>query len=845
MQGSARCITFLLVSGSLVWFVGSQPSHALQTGQDPADPVEAYLLKLGLTDHALEYLENELVKRPNREPLARELATLYTTKILELHSQAQVEEIQKKVRILLGKYPSIRTPQLETILLQADFTRAEGEFAKWVFDPEDAKSRTTAGDTFGRIGGEFKSHAIVLEAAKQKIENEIEKTKDGPERAAKMKTAERLAQEYGRAAYFSAWSHYYLAQIKGLDRGDAAYQQAKGMFRKLVPFDGPPDNADPDELGLLSTNRARSVLGLALVEMAMGETAKSEGWFRLLRDSRVDDEVRGGVDFWQLYAVIQAGSAEQAIGFARQRASALGESTLPGTRNFYKLLVVKGGSQKGLWAPLAEVGLEGLVRLKLPDMARALVAKYQITIGSSSFAGRLLSASGLLDGAEKSKLAGDYKKAADALLAALPLCVNDPGTGARLRYQAGYCLFKTNDWPGAIGLLEEAVKGMGKDRSELAGDALWLLVTAYEKQLLVDPSIKTKRLEALREFSGNFPNHSRIKNAQALLALGDGPIPALDMLKPEDPAYAEKVYLLVKKAYGEWRAVRGDASKAAGALVMVQSAAGRYLALPEKSVSTGNRLEVAFMAADSFISGSPNQFGPAGDLLRQIEPSVKLLPVEARAASDYRILQLQLGQATGNVGMAKEASEWICMNRAGSPLHEAALIGYAKTADAFRLKGIDKTKSQQEALVAYKNLVSFYGDTPEKVKTNRNAQIANFRLAEQLYAAGDMEGCASILEKKLLTAFPKETKYLRLMGMAGNHGRNLDKSLECWRLLTVGLPSGSNEWFEAKYNHMANLSVKSVEDARLAFNHFKVLHPELGPEKMRAQFLELEAKLAK
>ena len=175
MQGSARCITFLLVSGSLVWFVGSQPSHALQTGQDPADPVEAYLLKLGLTDHALEYLENELVKRPNREPLARELATLYTTKILQLHSQAQVEEIQKKVRILLGKYPSIRTPQLETILLQADFTRAEGEFAKWVFDPEDAKSRTTAGDTFGRIGGEFKSHAIVLEAAKQKIENEIEK----------------------------------------------------------------------------------------------------------------------------------------------------------------------------------------------------------------------------------------------------------------------------------------------------------------------------------------------------------------------------------------------------------------------------------------------------------------------------------------------------------------------------------------------------------------------------------------------------------------------------------------------------------------------------------------------
>ena len=70
----------------------------------------------------------------------------------------------------------VRFEMAPAYLMQADFTRAEGEFAKWVFDPEDAKSRTTAGDTFGRIGGEFKSHAIVLEAAKQKIENEIEKT---------------------------------------------------------------------------------------------------------------------------------------------------------------------------------------------------------------------------------------------------------------------------------------------------------------------------------------------------------------------------------------------------------------------------------------------------------------------------------------------------------------------------------------------------------------------------------------------------------------------------------------------------------------------------------------------
>ncbi len=43
---------------------------------------------------------------------------------------------------------------------------------------------------------------------------------------------------------------------------------------------------------------------------------------------------------------------------------------------------------------------------------------------------------------------------------------------------------------------------------------------------------------------------------------------------------------------------------------------------------------------------------------------------------------------------------------------------------------------------------------------------------------------------------------------------------------------------------MANLSLKSMGDARLAFSQFKVLHPDMGPEPHRALLLQLEKKLA-
>lgn len=124
MPVSARSSTCLLLAASLLLAacttVRSQPA-----GPDSADPVEAYLVRLGLVDHAIEYLEGELAKNPKREALARGLADHYANRLLDAGNPAELDQFQGKIADLLAKHPGLRTPQLDTIVLQGDFLRGK------------------------------------------------------------------------------------------------------------------------------------------------------------------------------------------------------------------------------------------------------------------------------------------------------------------------------------------------------------------------------------------------------------------------------------------------------------------------------------------------------------------------------------------------------------------------------------------------------------------------------------------------------------------------------------------------------------------------------------------------
>jgi hypothetical protein len=110
---------------------------------------------------------------------------------------------------------------------------------------------------------------------------------------------------------------------------------------------------------------------------------------------------------------------------------------------------------------------------------------------------------------------------------------------------------------------------------------------------------------------------------------------------------------------------------------------------------------------------------------------------------------------------------------------------------------------------------------------------------------GKLDEAKKVLEGRLLPAYPKEAKYLRLAGLVYFETQENEKGLECWRLLTAGLPAGTPGWHEAKYQHMATLARLNKGDAKVAFTQYKSLYPEFGPPEFSERFKQLEQDVSK
>jgi hypothetical protein len=395
--------------------------------------------------------------------------------------------------------------------------------------------------------------------------------------------------------------------------------------------------------------------------------------------------------------------------------------------------------------------------------------------------------------------------------------------------------------------LEVAAPALKASKSESAAEVAWLLIVVYEKLHAKDPQVRVKLVDALRTFPVAFPDHPKARAAGTLLVAVEGANLDLAKLNPEDPDYPEKLLLVTKKLYGQWRAVRDDPMRAPAAATEVGGAADKLLALSEKKVTVASRLDAAFMAADAFLTGEKPDPAKANIFLKKAEPLVVELPIDARAASDYRVLQIQYAQQTGDLDAAKAAAAWLAEHRPGTPLHEAGLVGVAKATD-LRLaaaKADEKVARADDAIAAYQALADHAGPTAEKVKASRNAQVANSRLATLCLERGKPDEARKVLEGRLLPAYPKEAKYLRLAGLVYFETQENEKGLECWRLLTAGLPAGTPGWHEAKYHHMATLARVNKGDAKVAFTQYKSLFPEFGPPEFRERFKQLEKDVSK
>lgn len=816
-----------------------------QSGREAdAQKVDRYLDGLNLPELRIVHLERVLEREPGDSATARTLADLYASRLLTLGDSAQVEELNRRVDLLLRSHPEAATPSLRVMRLQGDYNRAEALASKWIDDPEDVTSRDAAREILVRITPELDEQQGRLFKDLEKERERVDELPEGSLRTLREQALARLGEVAGRALYFDAWSHYYLGLLQPAGSGTDAFRRAREGFLKLLGVEE-VDQADAEMLA--SPGMARAALGAGLAAFAAGDEPAAKAWLDLLHREGVNPEIRDLSDYWTAWAHLHAGRPARVSELIAALGDAFGATATPGQEALAALLVRAGfgpGAQPGQ-RPLGLRGLRALARMKRYDRVRQLMSRYGVVAeGQDDVVLRWASARDRFESAQKSKQAGDYEAAArgfESTLAA-PDAATAPDVVANARYLLAWCRYQAGDFARAAEEFARAAKDLAARRDPDAPDAAWMHAVALQRLAASEPSRAPAAVEALEAFRRDYPDHENARLVEfEVLKLKGGAITieTAESKPTADPTYGPTCLAALRHHLDRWRRERAASRSGDAERAKVERAVAAYRRLPGPAQSAAGRLECLLAEADLALADDPASPG-ARDPLARAEPLAASLPPDDRLALWFHRDRFQHAQAVGDAETARAEARWLGRHARGSTAEHAALIALARMADD-ALSGSDPASRPArlaEALDAYGQLATALGDTPEAIAADRNALVANARLAAYATELG-RHGEAAARYDAILGAYPKDANYLRRAGLAHFQAGQFERALACWQTLVDGLPAGSERWFEAKYYQMSALAKVDRDAARPVFGQFRVLYPDLGGEAWQARFATL------
>lgn len=844
---------------SLVAIVAIVLAPACMHASPEDDQLEAFLTRLGLVDLQTVHMEQALARETDeseRLGIARRLADVYAGQLLANSENAErYDTIVQKINKLLADVPAAKTSLLEVMLLQADYYRAETLVGKWIADRSDTTSGAEARVILDRIAPELNRLHTELN---EKYEKLVEKTNEMEAGAAldlKEKELTRLQAIVGRASYFAAWSNYYGGLVAD---SDASFEIALRIFRELLSVGDTYEDVEAEYLGLESIWRARTLIGLALTEAALDHTEESDACFELLQHNSVPPQLRDQVGYWKLQSLFNGQRYGDAIAFAEKQIAAFkgvsgGASATQGQVSFCVSLLqaaFAGGviandqSQR-----LASLGLGGLIKIGQRGTAKQLMAKYDINPdGDAGFYLQWLHGQQLFEAAEKSKKPEDYATAAAKLTEALrdPVAKDDLGSAGQCRSQLAWCRYRQEEFDAAGREFQLAAERLIAARDERAIDSAWMSFVSFQAASKSAPRYKDAAIDMLNMIKREFPEHAYAKRADfyiGKLRQSSSPsdtLRSLEKVTSDSPDYLSARYEIILILYQQW-AKAGASDKAAIAQKLFD-ATDTYLGLAATESDKSRLVRALNQAANVALSGSKPDVSLANKYLQTASAFSSSLPTSSVVLAEHRFQAMQLAQREGDALQERLHAGWLVDNAAGSRYELAAIIVMARVMDkkVASSSSTAATDDVLEAFALYQRLVELLGDSPEAIRASKNTRVANSKLASYATQLGKHELAASCM-KNLLEASdgPPSKSYLRRAGLASFAAKNYEESIGHWRTLVRGVSKGSDEWFEAKYHQLACLFQIDPDTARIVYDQFELLYPDLGPVAWRGKFADL------
>jgi hypothetical protein len=840
-------LALILISG--LW----QPAAA-QT--DREDALASFLDRLGLVDLQVLHLEKSLqAKLPADQQLrlARRLGDLYAGQLMDSAEDKQRSaEILGRIQTLIEQVPQADTPALRVMLLQADYNHAETLAVRWIGDSADTEARTQALEILERIAPELNAFQQELNALADSLVDTLANLPEGNQRDASTQQFNRVQAVAGRATYFAGWSNYYWGLMRGKD-GEASIRLAREAFRKLLDIRTEQyASLDAEWLGLESIWRCRALIGLGLCEAALGQVDESRACFHLLEHASVPPEMQDQAAFWYLQGLLNAGRFDEAAQYAAARVATYAPPPSQGKVSVCVSLVRAAFGDRrqpptGNRRRLGILGLEGLARLGQQRTIEQLNEQYRIDPGDD--AGFFLAWSAgrkLLAAADESKREEDYRAAIKQLDAALQASDADRqlDAAARCRHELAYCRFQVQDYEQAARLAQLAWTGLKPTDPQTAVQAAWMAFASYQKLADQQPQFVPRAVDVLRTLQRDFPTHPYAKRADYLIdklqrhsESPEDTIRRLEKIPADDPSYLAVRYDLCLLWHQRWAQASPPDEQIAGQVV---KAARAYLDTALQDRDEQRKAKCCLVAAEVSLAHAGDQGTTAAAYLDQATDLVASLPDGNPLAVEYQYRRLQLASLRKQDGERQQRAQWLMKNAAGTAYELPALVVVARAADQ-RVESSaagERRTALQDARRIYQRLAERLGSSANTLQNNQNARVSLSRSADYAMQLEQYRDAAVELDA-LVDAFPADRNYLRRSGLAHFQSGQYPKSLARWRALLLGVGSGTDGWYEAKYYQILCLRETDPETARKVFDQFKLLDPELGPPPWREKFQAL------
>jgi hypothetical protein len=837
---------------------------------DDAAQLDQYLQRLGLADLRLVHQQQQLQAtrdEAQRAERAKQLSDLYAQRLLEAADEPErFAELVAHVQELLRTYPAVDSPQLQVMLLQADYQRAETKALHWIDEPSDDAARREAQALLEKITPQLAARhqqlAKSLEELQAKADGAEEPGAGGaavPQSSIVLLEQEmaRLQAVLARAMFFEGWANFFSGLLAEPARRSGYFADSEKAFAQLLEVSTEEKlDLEPDALGLESVWRARSFMGLGATLAAAAKQALAEECFAALAHPSTAPAVRQNALYWHLLALIgsERWSAAQQLAAAEFATFTPGETA--GGAPACVLLVRAG------WAnpkappeakPLAKLGLEGLARLKQFDVLTALLAKYRAepTAADGFYAlwgkGRLVFAE-----AETSKQAAEYQRAGGWFGRALdlPEAKDDPVTAAQCRYSLAWCEYRQEQYDDAIRLFRQAASDLKTLGDDTAVQAAWMVFTCYQQQFAASKEERHQKqaVEALASLKRDFPGSEQAQRADLMLARmsakADAPevaVKTLAAVAPDSPNYLTARYELCAVRHQLWSKSHKEAK--APLASDVRKDVDAYLAAAPASEGS-RRVRAALLAVDVLLAATPPAWEEAAPYLARVRSAGDKLADSDSITPEYHYRSLQLAQHAGDETAVRSHAQWLTAHAAGTSYELPALVINARHVDQQLAAAPDAQKKQrrEDAIAAYSRLVQLLGSSAEVMAEKKNALIANSKLAQYEFDAGKYSAAAQRLED-IVQAFPTDRNYLRRAGLAWFQAGDHAKALPHWDKIVAGSDSATDEWYEAKYYQLVCLAKTDATAAAKSWKQFKLLHPEVKSAAWREKFAELEKTL--